>query len=250
VSALLKGSAALHAAGLATVAVAPASWPWVVAVCVADHAAIYGAALWPKSGVLGANLVRLGPEAAARGEVALSFDDGPDPRITPRLLDLLGERGATASFFPIGTRAEAQPELVREIVLRGHRVENHSWRHSHAFSVLLPHAAAREIDRAQACLASLAGRPPRWFRAPAGLRPPYLEALLRRRGLSLVSWTRRGFDTVDRDARRVAARLVRGLGARDVLLLHDGPGQTVVLEALPRVLDAIEARGLRAVPLP
>ncbi|HEX6851780.1 MAG TPA: polysaccharide deacetylase family protein [Candidatus Polarisedimenticolaceae bacterium] len=249
-TALLKASAALHAAGLATVALAPSSWPWVVAACVADHAAIYGAALWPRSRLLGDNLVRLGPDAAARGEVAVSFDDGPDPDVTPRVLDLLEARGARASFFLVGARAVAHPEVVRAIVRRGHRVENHTWSHSHAFSVLPPGAVGREIDRAQREIGALAGRAPRWFRAPAGLRPPWLDPQLRRRGISLASWTRRGFDAVDTNASRVAARLTRGLRAGDVLVLHDGPGHRVVLDALPRVLDAIDRAGLRAVPLP
>lgn len=247
---LLKASAALHAAGLATVALAPSSWPWVVAACVADHAAIYGAALWPRSRLLGDNLVRLGPEAAARGEVAVSFDDGPDPEVTPQVLDLLEAHGARASFFLVGERAAARPELVRDIVRRGHRVENHTWSHSHAFSVLPPGAVAREIDRAQGELGTLAGRAPRWFRAPAGLRPPWLDLQLRRRGLGLASWTRRGFDAVDRDVDRVTSRLTRGLLAGDILVLHDGPGHRAVLEALPRLLDAVERAGLRSVPLP
>lgn len=249
-TAFLKASAALHVAGLATVALAPASWPWVVAACVADHAAIFGAGLWPRSRLLGDNLVRLGRDAEARGVVALSFDDGPDPRTTPRVLDLLDAAGAGASFFPVGRRAAALPDLVREIVRRGHRVENHTWRHSRAFSVLPPGAVAREIDRAQRELASIAGRAPSWFRAPAGLRPPWLHPLLGRRGLALASWTRRGFDTVDPDPARVAARVTRGLRAGDVLLLHDGPGHHVVVDALPRVLEAIARAGLRAVPLP
>jgi peptidoglycan/xylan/chitin deacetylase (PgdA/CDA1 family) len=250
VTPILKASVALHAAGLATVAIAPSTWPWVLAACVADHAAIYGAALWPRSRLLGDNLVRLGAEAAARGEVAVSFDDGPDPEVTPRVLDLLEARAARASFFLVGARAAAHPVLVREIVRRGHRVENHTWSHPHAFSVLPPMKVAREIDRAQRELETLAGRAPRWFRAPAGIRPPWLDLQLRPRGLHLASWTRRGFDTVDADAARVAERLTRNLGAGDILLLHDGPGHRVVLEALPRVLDAVDRAGLRAVPLP
>ena len=246
----LKASAALHAAGAAAVAFAPSIWPWVVGACVADHAAIFGAGLWPKSRLLGANLVRLGRESAARGEVALTFDDGPDPEVTPRVLDLLEGRGARATFFAVGARAAAAPGLVREIVRRGHLVENHSWRHSNAFSVLPPGAAGREIDRAQREIEALSGRAPRWFRAPAGLRPPWLGPLLKRRGLGLASWTRRGLDTVDRDPARVAARLTGGLAAGDILLLHDGPGHRVVLESLPRVLDALARAGLRAVPLP
>jgi peptidoglycan/xylan/chitin deacetylase (PgdA/CDA1 family) len=253
---LLGASIGLHAAALGALALRPGAWRAVVALLVADHALLAGAGLWPRSRLLGPNLNRLPADRAAAGEVALTFDDGPDPEVTPGVLELLAAAGARASFFCIGERAAARPELVAEIVRRGHRVENHSHRHSHWFSLLGPRAAAREVDRAQAALAAAAGRPPVWFRAPAGLRSPWFGLLLARRGLALASWTRRGFDTVDRDPGRVSRRLLAGLGAGDVLLLHDGGaartagGRPVVLEALPRVLETLAGRGLAAVPLP
>jgi len=113
----------------------------------------------------------------------------------------------------------------------------------------------REIEAAQDAIAQATGRRPTLFRAPAGIRNPWLDLVLARTSLSLVSWTRRGFDTVTRDPRRVAGRLIRGLRAGDILLLHDGSsaadtaGRPVVLEALPRVLDALSARQLGCVPV-
>ena len=100
------------------------------------------------------------------------------------------------------------------------------------------------------------GQRPSCFRAPAGLRNPFLEPVLHRLGLSLVSWTRRGFDTREGDAQRVLARLTRGLAAGDILLLHDGNaartarGEPVLLEVLPLLLERLRADGLRAVTLP
>jgi peptidoglycan/xylan/chitin deacetylase (PgdA/CDA1 family) len=195
-------------------------------------------------------------DAAFDGKVALTFDDGPDPVVTPRVLARLEERGVHATFFCIGRRAEEHPGLVAEIARRGHRVENHSYRHSAAFCFLGPRAIGRELDRAQAALMRQAGSAPRWFRAPAGLRNPWLDGALLPRGLELVSWTRRGFDTVSSEPDAVVRRLTRGLAARDVLVLHDGGaartagGAPVVLEALPRLLDALDAAGLSAIPLP
>jgi peptidoglycan/xylan/chitin deacetylase (PgdA/CDA1 family) len=186
--------------------------------------------------------------------VALTFDDGPDPEVTPRVLDLLAERGARATFFCIGRRARAHPEIVAEIVRRGHEVENHTWSHPNSFACYPPGPMRREIVRAQEALAETAGRRPRYFRAPAGIRNPLLDPLLHAQGLTLVSWTRRGFDTVAREPERVARRLLRGLAGGDVLLLHDGSaardrqGTPVVLEVLPRLLDALEDRGLTGVP--
>ena len=252
----LQGSAALHAAAAVAVAAAPARWPWAAAALAADHLASAAAGLWPASCLLGPNLSRLPAAAARRGEVALSFDDGPDPRVTPAVLEQLAGGGVRASFFCIGRRAESHPEVVAELARRGHRVENHSYSHPYAFSCLPPPALRREVRRAQEILTRAAGRPPRFFRAPAGLRSWLLERELAAAGLHLASWSRRGFDAVSRDPRRIARRLLAGLRAGDVLLLHDGSaaldrgGRPVVLELLPRLLDELAARGLRAVPLP
>jgi peptidoglycan/xylan/chitin deacetylase (PgdA/CDA1 family) len=235
--------------------VAPHHWPATLAVVAGNHAAIAAAGMWPTSTLLGPNLSRLPAAAARRGEVALTFDDGPDPRITPEVVERLAAHGATASFFAIGRRAERHPELVEELVRRGHRVENHSYAHRYTFAFYTSPVLRREIARAQDALTRAAGRRPRFFRAPAGMRSVLLERELAAAGLHLASWTRRGFDTVSRDPRRVAQRLVRGLKAGDVLLLHDGSGacdragRPVVLEALPRLLDALAERGLRGVAL-
>ena len=110
----------------------------------------------------------------------------------------------------------------------------------------------REIQRAQAAIERSGGGRPHFFRAPAGIQNPWLSVVLAGAGLSLVSWTRRGFDTGTRDGARVAARLGRGLQGGDILLLHDATsardahGKAVVLDALSRVLDQMEQKGLRS----
>ena len=234
----------------------PSQWPWALAAVAANHAVITGAGLWPRSTWLGSNWTRLPPPAIARGEVAITIDDGPDPHVTPAVLDLLDAHAATATFFCIAAAADRHPALCREIVRRGHSVQNHSDRHSHRFSLFGPAALRREIEAAQQRLIDIAGEVPRFFRAPAGLRNPFLAPVLQRLDLQLVSWTRRGFDTRRTDADRVLARLGRGLGAGDILLLHDGnaartrAGRPVVLEVLPVLLARVAAAGLRAVTLP
>ncbi len=245
----------LHVAGVAALAAWPRAWALVVAAVVADHLALVAASLTPRSTLVGSNLRRL-PAAAAAGAVALTFDDGPDPEVTPLVLDLLEKRNAHASFFCVGHRAEANPQLVPEIVRRGHRVENHSYRHSKLFCFLGRRAAGREIDRAQSLLTGQAGERPCYFRAPAGLRNPWLAGVLAARGLALASWTSRGFDTASTDPEAVLRRLTRRLAAGDILLLHDrtagisGRGGPPVLAVLPRLLDELERRGLAAVALP
>lgn len=255
-SALLKLSAGLHLVGVATLAAFPRTWPYVLSTMFADHVVIAGAAIWPRSRLLGPNMTSLPVEAARASRVALTFDDGPDPRVTPEVLSILDRYSAKASFFCVGRRAEAAPDLVAEIVRRGHRVENHTYGHSNFFSFFGPRALEREIDRAQVVLGTLAGSAPQYFRAPAGVRSPWLEAVLVSRGLRLVSWTRRAFDTMTADVGKVVRRLTRGVAAGDVLLLHDGSaaglrrGRPVVVDALPRLLDELASKKLSAVALP
>lgn len=255
-SLLVRLSIGLHGTALALVILRPAWWPWLAGAVVLNQALLTAAGLWPRSRLLGPNLVRLPPASAARGEVALTFDDGPDPAVTPRVLELLAASCATASFFCIAARAAAHPDLVQQIVQRGHSVENHSLTHPNHFACLMPPGLRRQVGGAQAILAEAAGRPPRFFRPPMGFRGPPLDFVLARAGLRHVAWTRRGYDATSRNPARVLRRLLRDLAAGDVLLLHDGnaartrTGEPVVLAVLPALLAALAARGLRAVSLP
>ena len=242
---LIKFSAGLHVAGAAALAAAPTRWPLIGGALVVNHIILCAAGMLPRSRLLGPNLSRLPVTTADKAQVALTFDDGPDPDVTPRVLDLLRQYDMRASFFFIGQRAERHPEIVAETVRQGHRLENHTYRHPNAFAFSGPRRLGREIDRAQECLARLGGKRPSYFRAPAGMRNPWLDLVLARRGLQLASWTRRGFDAVDRRPERVSHRLLKDLAAGDVLLLHDGNSarnhndRPVVLEVLPRLLDAL-----------
>ncbi len=252
---LVRASLGVHglAAGLALAL--PEQAPWALAGVALNHAALTAAGLWPRSRLLGPNITRLGDASAGRGEVALTLDDGPDAEVTPRVLDLLERHAWRATFFCIAERARAQPALLREIVARGHSVQNHSAVHRHNFSLLGPRGFATELTHAQDVLTDLSGQRPTCFRAPAGLRNPFLDPVLHRLGLHLVSWTRRGFDTRERDAGRVLARLTRGLAGGDILLLHDGhaarsaQGEPVVLAVLPRLIERCRDAGLHGVTL-
>ena len=252
---LLRLTFLLHAALLALLALDPSSWPWVLAGLAANHALLTAVGLWPRSNWLGPNWTRLPPAAAARGEIALTIDDGPDPHVTPRVLDLLDRHGARATFFCIGARAARHPDLCREIARRGHAVENHSQHHRHHFSLLGLAGLRREIGAAQDTLAGITGRRPRFFRAPAGLRNPFLDPALAGLGLQLAAWTRRGFDTRETDPGVVCRRLLRDLAPGAILLLHDGhcartaAGNPVILEVLPTLLQKGSAAGLRFVTL-
>lgn len=251
---LIQASIGVHGVAAASLLV-PGAWPWALGAVAANHVALTAAGLWPRSTVLGPNLLRLPEASRARHEVAITIDDGPDPQVTPAVLGVLAANGAHATFFCIAERAREHAALTRRIVAAGHSVQNHSLQHRHYFSLLGPRALAREIGDAQALLADITGVAPHCFRAPAGLRSPLLDPVLHRLGLNLVSWTRRGFDTREREPARVLARLTRGLGAGDILLLHDGHAQRdaerkpVVLQVLPLLLEALRQQGLTPVTL-
>jgi peptidoglycan-N-acetylglucosamine deacetylase len=253
-SALIRASVLLHLAAAGVTLVRPRLWPWALSGVIADHLLLSAAGLWPRSTLLGPNWTRLpAPRTPAPPAVAITIDDGPDPELTPRVLELLAQHGARASFFCIGERVRRHPGLAREIVARGHDIENHSQRHLHRFALLGPRALGAEVQRAQETIRAVTGESPHFFRAPAGLRNPFLEPVLARANLQLASWTRRGFDTVNGSAERVHTALTRRLGAGDILLLHDGhaahtpEGGAVILAVLPRLLASLTAA--RLVPI-
>jgi len=260
-SPLIRASVALHIAAAGAVLLRPRLWPWAISAVVADHLLLAAAGLWPRSHLLGPNWTHLPPsaningQAAANSAVAITIDDGPEPEVTGRVLDVLDEHGARATFFCIGERVERHPALARSIVARGHEIANHSHRHRMSFSLLGPRGVTREIVGAQEAIGAATGEVPRFFRAPAGLRNPFLEPALTRANLQLVSWTRRGFDTVNGSAGRVLGSLTRGLQGDDILLLHDGhaartpSGAPVILEVLPALLRALTQAQLAPITL-
>lgn len=252
---LLKASGAVHLAAAACVLARPAWWPWGLAAVLANHVQLTALGLWPRSAALGCNWTRLPPRASARGQIALTIDDGPDPKVTPGVLELLAAHAVPATFFCIGERVERHPDLARAIVRAGHGIENHTQRHRAFFPCYGPGQLRREIGGCQRSIERVTGARPRFFRAPAGLRSPLLDAVLHGMGLTLASWTRRGFDTVSGEGERVLARLARGLAAGDILTLHDGHaartqgGEPVLLQVLPPLLAAVRAAGLHPVTL-
>ena len=252
---ILTLSIAWHALALAGCVGIPHAWPWWLAGTAVNHAVFTLPGLWPRSSLLGPNWTQLPPTRNNEDAIALTFDDGPDPQVTPKVLDLLDAHGVRATFFCIGARAQRYPDLMRDIVARGHAVENHSQTHPLSFSVKLMGAQAREVEAGQQTLTALTGQRPAFFRAPAGLRNLLLEPVLQKCDLRLAAWTRRGFDTRETDPERVAQRLLRNLAARDILLLHDGnaaltpDGQPVLMSVLPRLIEATRQRRLRFVLL-
>jgi peptidoglycan/xylan/chitin deacetylase (PgdA/CDA1 family) len=195
-------------------------------------------------------------EAAEPGRklVALTFDDGPDPSSTPRVLDTLAKHGAKATFFVIGRKAQAHPSLIERILAEGHELGIHGYRHSRVTAFRSAAFIRSDIARAQAVLAAHVAKPLRWFRPPIGHVTPRLASVAKELGLVLTCWSIRGLDGLPgvataRVERRVSSRLHDGA----IIALHDAferePGTPAGVLALPAIFEQLERNGLRSVTL-
>ena len=183
-------------------------------------------------------------------EVALTYDDGPDPAATPALLDLLRERGVRATFFLVGARARAHPDLVRRIVAEGHLVGNHSDRHSPATNLWFSARLRRDLAACQQTLTELTGAAPVYFRPPVGLANHATHPVAAALGLQVVGWRVRGLDTPRRPPGAVIRAILARVGGGDVVLLHDGGRAPDSVRAITvGVLDGLAERGLTPVRL-
>jgi peptidoglycan/xylan/chitin deacetylase (PgdA/CDA1 family) len=183
--------------------------------------------------------------------VALTFDDGPHPHGTPAVLDALERAGAVATFFMIGERVLDAPEVAAEVAARGHAIAVHGHRHRNLLR-LSPRALAHDLDAATDAIAQVTRTAPTLHRPPYGIYSwPALHAV-RARGWAPLLWSRWGHDWRRfTTPGKIAAELTRDLTAGDVLLLHDADDYSArdswrrTVAALPRILDAIHAAGLR-----
>jgi peptidoglycan/xylan/chitin deacetylase (PgdA/CDA1 family) len=181
------------------------------------------AALWPGSGIFGAALIA--PHRPE--ELALTFDDGPNPIWTPRLLDVLAGYGVKATFFLLGSRAQAEPRLVRRIVEEGHLIGNHSWSHPN-LALTAADRVREELAKTNELLEQITGSPVQYFRPPFGARRPVVFKIARSLGLSPVLWNAMTTDWSEESADRIAEQLgarIDGLGRRGRaanIVLHDG----------------------------
>lgn len=252
---LIKISVILHATLLLALLVAPQLWPWLLAIFIVDHLIITTAGLLPRCSWLGPNWTKLPQVATRRNEIALTIDDGPDPLVTRPVLEILDCYQVKATFFHIGDHAMQHPDLCREIIERGHAIENHSQRHKLYFSLMGSNSIMREITDGQETLSHITGIRPQFFRTPAGLRNPFLEPVLSRLGLKLASWSVRAFDTKNGNAEKVKHKLIAGLRPGAIILLHDGnaartkSGVPIIVTVLPALLEAAREKGLHFVTL-
>jgi peptidoglycan/xylan/chitin deacetylase (PgdA/CDA1 family) len=228
----------------------PLLWPGLVALLLMGIA--LDSVLRPGSGWFIATVTH-GPRAI--GAVALTFDDGPDPEVTPAVLDELKRRGARATFFVIGKALAAHPELGRRIAAEGHALANHSWQHSYLQNFRLQVWQTAEIGRAEHAIEAVTGHgSARLYRPPVGMKTGDQARAIGALGLKVIAWSVHSRDTVDPEPASMARRVLRNIRGGDIVLLHDGdrvPGRRRSCPAAVRlILDGLHARGLRAVTVP
>ncbi len=190
----------------------------------------------------------------SKDALALTFDDGPDPRITPYLLDLLRRHKAKATFFHLVSKAKHTPVLVREIVSSGHEIGLHGLDHQKVWTMGLK-KFRHQIEYARKTLEDLCAKPIFWYRPPHGFLRFDQYLVVRSMGLRLAGWTVGVWDT-DEDVRpqEIYSRLLRSLRPGDILLLHDGVAdktrpQTAMLKALEEIMPVFSKQGLRLITL-
>ena len=189
-----------------------------------------------------------GPNASKR--VAITFDDGPDPRSTPALLDFLRDTKVEAAFFCVGQRVAANQELAARIVREGHLLENHSYAHSNATNFFTVARLKADLTLAQTAIQQATGIVPQMFRPPVGLSNPRTFRVARALGLAVIGWTTGGLDTMTTDPERIVRRIVRRLKPGAIILLHDGgiPAERLVA-TLKLLLDRLRMLGYEVVRL-
>ena len=180
--------------------------------------------------------------------VWLTIDDGPDPQTTPQVLALLEKYGAHATFFLIGTKAAKYPGLTHKILEAGHSIGNHTQNHpKFSFWCLGPDGLAREIDGFESTLSSLGIPAPIWFRAPAGIKNPFLHPILAARGLRMVAWSARAFDTQIDDSEKIVDRIKRSIRSGTIILFHEAQRPDVCLNALDQLLKELASEDFRLI---
>ena len=235
-------------AGVALLAVSLLTEPpplWLAVVALLAYM------LFATSGVIIPQLEMYG-DVVWRGAsgVALTFDDGPDHENTRRVLRILAERGHKATFFVVGRKVKLHADVLREIHAAGHAMSLHGYLHDRLFSLKTPRFVCQDIERTQRAVEEACGIRPTLFRPPVGHVSSRTAAGASMAGVTLVAWSVRAFDGLARPSpERVVRRIGRGLKPGAMVLLHDAaehgdhvPGS---VEALPKILDLIEQRGLK-----
>jgi peptidoglycan/xylan/chitin deacetylase (PgdA/CDA1 family) len=189
------------------------------------------------------------------GKISLTFDDGPNPDATPRILDSLAKHGVKATFFILGAHAERWPELVHRVVTEGHQIGNHGYFHR-KLHLKSPQYVKRDLILGKRAIERAGGDTPRLFRAPHGFRNPWVSAIAHSLGERTVGWSLGVWDSDMPGVQAIVDRTIEGTRAGSIILLHDGDGynangdRTQTAAAIPGIITGLHDRGFEFVTLP
>jgi peptidoglycan/xylan/chitin deacetylase (PgdA/CDA1 family) len=204
---------------LSAMAALAGRWPWSLAIIAGLLILIGVGVAIPAWRFFGPFICSGDP---SKKQVALTFDDGPDARSTPALLEVLRTHDIEAAFFAIGKKVEAEPQLANQILRGGHLLENHSFAHSYATNFYSTQKLTTELARTQSTIEKLTGTTPRYFRPPVGLSNPNTYRAAAALRLKVVGWNIRSLDTRSTDPEQIVRRIERRLRPGAIILLHDG----------------------------
>ncbi|AFL80421.1 putative xylanase/chitin deacetylase [Aequorivita sublithincola DSM 14238] len=179
--------------------------------------------------------------------VSITFDDGPNPEFTPKVLTLLERREAKATFFLIGKNAEKHPEIVRQIIEEGHTIGSHSYSHSKNFGFFSTEKVHNDLEKSNSILKEITRKELKMFRPPFGVTNPNIKKALRKTGHHSIGWSKRSLDTTNLSEEKILKRITTNLKKGDVILLHDSSLKSVAV--LEQLLLLLQSHELQSVPV-
>ena len=179
--------------------------------------------------------------------ISITFDDGPNPEFTPKVLSLLKEHNAKATFFLTGKNAEKYPEIVRQIIEEGHTIGSHSYSHSKNFGFFSIDKVATELKQTNSLINEITGKEMKMFRPPFGVTNPNIKKALKSTEHFSIGWSKRSYDTTNFSEEKILKRITSNIEKGDIILLHDSSAKTVAV--LEQLLLFLQTHKLQSVPV-
>ncbi len=179
--------------------------------------------------------------------VSITFDDGPDSKLTPKLLDQLKDIGIPATFFCIGRKIKANEDILKRMHSEGHLIGTHSYSHSNWFDLFSSAHMRRELENSSQAVFEASGKKPLLFRPPYGVINPMLKRALHGSGLHVIGFSNRAWDTSSRNKEKILARIMKNMKQGDIILLHDTVPESI--EVINNLVEQTQHAGYRIVPL-
>ncbi len=179
--------------------------------------------------------------------ISITFDDGPNPEFTPEVLELLKSYSQHASFFLIGEQAEANKELVKQIISEGHSIGNHSFSHVKNFGFFSSAKIIEELNKTNAVIQKITGKTPKLFRPPFGVTNPNIKKALKQTHHLSIGWSKRSYDTTNISEEKIFQNITKNLKKGDIILLHDSSAKTV--RVLEQLLQYLQEHKLQSIPV-